>query len=252
MAPRLRRNFQTFELPPHPDYRDGYWLVKRRTLRKTPAPGYGPGKHFHDEWDVCLKLAPETARKTGRTFSKPLTPLASLNQHGRYDLTLSLVKKGQPSATHKTTYCHVVVMALLKTDRNTAGRPCKAHYVDPEDHACYAADHDPVGDQCDCRLDNLLLRHVDEHNSTKRMGWSRTSLPAAKRGVLRPKTQLKGKRREQMREKPAAQQRRGVTWRETPYGHRIQEHTSFIIFFSTHARTHSLTQPLTHLPVCTS
>ena len=93
-------------------------------------------------------------------------------------------------------------------------RKCTPHYVAPEAQKLYEADHFPVGDQCDCRLDNLRLRHVDDHRGAARIDWPRKSLPKAQRGLKRPAAELKKKRREleaPAKKKPAASLRQGVT-----------------------------------------
>ena len=191
MPYKLKHKLDSFELPPHPLYADGYWLVRRATLRKTAAPEYGPGKYFYDEYDICFKLSQESVRKTGRVWSKGVRPHTGKNDHGRVDLKLSLRRKGKPRENCTTNYCHLVACALLRTSRDTRGRPCAPHYINPMDHGLYEADHNPLGDQCDCRLANLVLEHVDLHRGRERDGWQRTSLPASRRGLRRPLGRLR-------------------------------------------------------------
>ena len=89
----------------------------------------------------------------------------------------------------------------------------KGKYIKLTDHSHYEADHSPFGDQCDCRLDNLVLEHKDFHRGCKRVGWQRTSLTNSRRGLKRPRAELKKKRDEKntAMKKPARALRPGVT-----------------------------------------
>lgn len=214
MAPQLRQHLHVFELPPHPDYADGYILLRRRYPRQTASRQYGAGKVFTSEYDIKWKLAPDYARKKGEVYSKGVEPRATVNIHGREELTVRLQKKGDPTDEVTMTYSHLVACALLKTNRDRRGRKTRPHYIDPRDHKEYEADHWPIADQCDCRLRNLVLRHVDEHRSCERMGWPGKTLPASERGLKRPAAALEARRRKlkrAARKKPAAALRPGVS-----------------------------------------
>ena len=215
MPPKLRKHLKVYELPPHPDYADGYFLVRRQQLRETPTLTYGAGKVFLSEYDIKRKLAPGYAHKqlAGRVFSKGVEPRPMVDKYGREDLCVGLVKKGCPDQRYTTTYSHLVACALLQADRDVHGKKCVAHYVDPENHRCYEADHYPFGDQCDCRVANFFLREVGNHRGAERDRWSSKTLPTMQRGLKRPAAAL-AKRRVELeavvKKKPAAYSRPGV------------------------------------------
>ena len=216
--PRVcRAKLDVFEVPPHPDFADGYWLVRRSSVGKPLGillvPEYGAGKNFYYEFDVCYKLSADYQRKTGREWSTGLKPWKGRNQYDRCDLKLSLQDKNDPNATVTTSYSHLVACCLLKADRSVDGRRCSPHYIRLKDHCHYEANHSPYGDQCDCRLANLLLEHKDWHRGAERDGWQRTSLPDDRRGLKRRRSELKKKRseRKSAKKRPARAFRAGVT-----------------------------------------
>ena len=100
MPRKLRCNLDTYELPPHPDYADGYVLVRRAQLLETPCKSYGPGKTFLSEFDVQRKLSEDYARKQlgGRVYSKGVKPRVVVDKYGRENLCVGLRKKSNPEA----------------------------------------------------------------------------------------------------------------------------------------------------------
>ena len=191
-----RLDLSEFELPPHPDYKPGYWLVRRTAVATLPCPFYGPGKVFQWDYDIKKKLPAERARKTGRAFSKGVAPRPLTGDRLRPDLFVDL-----PTRDDKKTsfgYCHLIACALLEATEDVDGRRCVPHYVRPQDQWNYEADHDPIPDQCDCRIENLALRHTDRHRGERRQGWQITTIHPTRRGVKRPRSALR---------KPAAMQR---------------------------------------------
>ena len=212
-----RAELDTYKVPPHPDFADGYWLVRRSSVGKPlgtlPAPEYGEGKQFSYEFDICYELSADYQRKTGRKWSKGINPFKCTDGYGRLDLKVKLQDKKDPQKQVTTSYSHLVACCLLKADRGVHGRRCDAHYINLKDHTYYEADHNPFGDQCDCRLDNLVLEHKDFHRGFKRHGWQRTSLPNSRRGLKRPRAELQRKRdsEETAMKKPAPALRPGVT-----------------------------------------
>ena len=113
-------------MPPHPDFADGYWLVRRSSVGKPlgtlSAPEFGEGKQLSYEFDICYELSADYQRKTGRKWSKGITPWKGTDAHSRLDLKVSLQDKKDPQKTVTTSCSHLVACCLLKADRGVHGR----------------------------------------------------------------------------------------------------------------------------------
>ncbi len=166
----------------------GYMLLRRDEAQETPCPGYGRGRVFLSEYDICRTLSAKHAGDVGRPYSMPLKLQFDVNADGRWQLRVNL--SGTDGKTHKVSYAHLVACCLLKTSHDKPGRTCKPHYIDAVDWYQYEADHDVVGDQCDCRLAALSLVHEQRHRGERRVGWPSTSLDPAYRGMKRPASAL--------------------------------------------------------------
>ena len=140
---------------------------------------------------MVRRCAARTQRRTGRPFTKPRKLFPKANQSGRYDLHVNL--EGRDGRTRLVVYAHLVACSLLQTEHDPDGRNVPWHYIKPAMHDRYEADHYPVPDQCDCRLANLRLQAKSRHRSEGRLGWSRTTLPPARRGLKRPASALQKK-----------------------------------------------------------
>lgn len=166
----------------------GYVLLRRDEAEETPCPGYGRGRVFLSEYDICRTLCAKHAADVGRPYSKPLKLQTDRNDDGRWQLRVNF--SGTDGKTHKVSYAHLVACCLLKTIHDKRGRKCQAHYIQVADWYRYEADHDVVGDQCDCRLAAMTLVHEDRHRGERRFDWPSTSLDRSYRGIKRPASAL--------------------------------------------------------------
>jgi hypothetical protein len=184
-----RENLALFKLPPHADFRDGYFLRKCGQERWTPCPEFGRGKGFSSDWEVVREHTPAYAARTGRRFADALTPYGKPNneQAGvgpRWSLRVEL--RGQDGSRKERPFGWLLAVALKKAEHDARGRPCAPHYVAPTHWSCYEGDHWPIADNFDCRLANLRPLHVDRHRHDERFNWPGRTLPRSSRGIRRP------------------------------------------------------------------
>lgn len=109
MPPRL------VAVPACADFRDGYYLQKLPEPEEVACPG---GGHFLVDYEVKLKLSPESARKENRVFKERLKPKPQQNKKtGRWDLRLDLAR-GNNRGTFHTLFHRLVGLVLKKTGRD--------------------------------------------------------------------------------------------------------------------------------------
>ena len=97
-------------LADNPAFRQGYWLILRKSVLKTPCPD---GGHFLTEYNICRKLTAKSAQKLGRVYTQPLTLMPEVNEEtDRWDLRVDLHKPG--GGAHHIRYHRLVGLALKK------------------------------------------------------------------------------------------------------------------------------------------
>lgn len=147
----LRR---AFEVPHGILPRDGYWFFLRDELDLVPHPW---GGWFLVEYDIKLKLQPESARKLGREFSEPLKLTPKLDKkagEGRWDLRVNF-STGSSGVQHRRYYHNVLGLLRTKTKFGRTGRRLhRPGYVSHLHFKDYQVDHKDWNN-LDCRLRNL-------------------------------------------------------------------------------------------------
>lgn len=130
--------FSVHALVPHPEYRDGYHLIKRRRLQRIDRPG---GGQFVVGWDIRLKHSAETQRKTGEEYAEPLTLIPEADKYGRWDLRVNLAV-GVGDKKFHTQYHRVVCLALKVRYLGVYGRRLRRRRKVPVRlHDKYEVDH---------------------------------------------------------------------------------------------------------------
>ena len=158
-------------LPQNPCFREGYWL-----LHNVRSVKCDDGGEFLVEYDVALRLAPETARKQRREFSDPLSLYPKKNgRTGRWDLELVIPVEGSKKSFH-VAYHRLVGLVRCKTRHGLSGRNLfVARVLDPKDWWAYEVNHQ---NWCtlDCREANLRPWEAERHRSEGRLNWRKRCL----------------------------------------------------------------------------
>ena len=160
-------------LAANPLFSDGYWLILRQTVLKTPCPD---GGFFVTEYDIRRKLTAASTQKLGRMYGKPLKLKPEVNEEtDRWDLRLDL-RTAVGGAFH-THYHRVVGLTLKKTKHGINGFPLRNPEIVSTDHwKYYEVDH-VNWNNLDCRLRNLDTREQSRHRGEGRRGSHVKSLP---------------------------------------------------------------------------
>lgn len=155
------------------EFRDGYWLVPRDTLLWVSCPA---GGHFVIDYDVCLKLAPSTAQKTGREFAAPLElkPQENKETH-RWDLRVDPARGADRGAKH-TFFHRLLGLSLRKTEHDTLGRKLQRRRLVPPGLWDDYEVHHKNWNNLDCRLQNLQPQAKVRHRGQGRDGWSKKAM----------------------------------------------------------------------------
>ena len=150
--------------------------MRRATVATCLCPLYEPSRVFLWDYGIKKKLSARRAKATGREFARaltvrPRTGAIHKDSNHRPDLFVELPTPGGGHSTFG--YCHIVAFALLEASHDINGVSCAPHYARPQDQEQYEAHHHVVGDQCDCRIENLSVEHIDRHRSDSREEWQK-------------------------------------------------------------------------------